>query len=80
MNGHQAVHKRENSKLSGGMDKAGSDGGVSIELLCISDSQQLIAPGCGFMKALTLLESWFTIYPLIAPKIVDAIILILVKC
>ena len=77
---HQVLHKCKTSKLSGGMNKVGHDSGVIIKLPYISKYfQQLAVDSIGsvvnFMNALTLLQSWLTIYPLLASKNADMSIL-----
>ena len=68
---HQAVHKHESSKPSGGMRKLGHRVTIySRHFLWLAVDHVVVVTSDS-----TLVESWFTFYPLLAPNIADTIIL-----
>ena len=76
---HQAVHKSKSNKPLGGMG-----GGLAVKSQCISGCFQSTVASIvlllNFTSTSTLLESWLSIYPLLAPKITEATIFIVICC
>ena len=77
---YQAVQKCKSSKPSGGMGGRG----LAVKSHYISEHFQStvasIVVFSNFTSTSTLLESWLIIYTLLAPKITEATIFIVIKC